>query len=115
DLGRDLTKRGLAAPFVVISDGAPGLIKATEELWPKVDRQRCTVHKLRNIIAKLPKKPDLHKRVKDSYWAVLNEAPDPETAERGLRSLVGELERDYPSAAACLADDLPALCVHLRY
>jgi hypothetical protein len=32
-----------------------------------------------------------------------------------LRSLVGELERDYPSAAACLAEDLPALCVHLRY
>jgi hypothetical protein len=29
--------------------------------------------------------------------------------------VVGELERDYPSAAACLADDLPALTVHLAY
>jgi len=29
--------------------------------------------------------------------------------------LVGQLERDYPSAAACLAEDLPALCVHLNY
>src|SRR5438105_15636799 len=29
--------------------------------------------------------------------------------------IVGELEHRYPSAAACLADDLPALCVHLRY
>jgi putative transposase len=28
---------------------------------------------------------------------------------------VGELERSYPSAAACLAEDLPALCVHLSY
>jgi mutator family transposase len=28
---------------------------------------------------------------------------------------VGELERSYPSAAACLAQDLPALCVHLSY
>jgi hypothetical protein len=28
---------------------------------------------------------------------------------------VGELQTDYPSAAACLAEDLPALCVHLRY
>jgi putative transposase len=27
----------------------------------------------------------------------------------------GKLEREYPSAAACLADDLPALTVHLRY
>jgi hypothetical protein len=24
-------------------------------------------------------------------------------------------EREYPSAAACLAEDLPALCVHLKY
>lgn len=28
---------------------------------------------------------------------------------------MGELQTDYPSAAACLAEDLPALCVHLRY
>ena len=28
---------------------------------------------------------------------------------------MGELEGQYPSAAACLAEDLPALCVHLRY
>ena len=115
DLGRDLAKRGMAAPVMVISDGAPGLIKAIEELWPKADRQRCTVHRLRNVVAKLPKKKQLHDRVKSAYWEALNEATDPETAERGLRSLVGELERNYPSAAACLAEDLPALCVHLRY
>src|SRR5215469_1465054 len=29
--------------------------------------------------------------------------------------LVTDLERSYPSAAACLAEDLPALCVHLEY
>ena len=28
---------------------------------------------------------------------------------------VSDLERSYPSAAACLAEDLPALCVHLAY
>jgi hypothetical protein len=32
-----------------------------------------------------------------------------------LRQLVTHLEREYPSAAACLAEDLPALCVHLKY
>ena len=25
------------------------------------------------------------------------------------------LEREYPSAAACLAEDLPSLCIHLKY
>src|SRR5215472_10337588 len=57
DLGRDLARRGLRAPWLVVSDGAPGLIKAIEELWPEADRGRCAVHRLRNIVAKLPKRP----------------------------------------------------------
>jgi hypothetical protein len=47
DLGRDLTRRGLRAPWLVVSDGAPGLIKAIEELWPEADRGRCAVHRTR--------------------------------------------------------------------
>jgi putative transposase len=115
DLGRDLTRRGLREPWLVAGDGAPGLIKAIGELWPGADRQRCTVHRLRNILAKLPRDRTLRDRVRGAYWTALDEATEPAEAERGLRALVGELEREYPSAAACLADDLPALVVHLRY
>jgi transposase-like protein len=115
DLGRDLTRRGLRAPWLVVSDGAPGLVKAIEELWPEADRGRCTVHKLRNVLAKLPRRRELHERVKGSYWQALEEATDPADAEQRLRQLVTTLEKDYPSAAACLADDLPALCIHLTY
>lgn len=115
DLGRDLVRRGLRSPWLVVTDGAPGLIKAVEELWPEADRQRCTVHRLRNILAKLPKRPELHERIKSAYWAALDEAIDPDDAEQRLRQLVTSLEREYPSAAACLAEDLPALCVHLKY
>src|SRR5215472_4242539 len=81
DLGRDLARRGLRSPWLVISDGAPGLIKAIEELWPEADRQRCTVHRLRNILAKLPNRPELHDRIKSAYWAALDEALDPDDAE----------------------------------
>jgi putative transposase len=116
DLGRDLTRRGLRNPWLVVSDGAPGLISAIEEVWPQADRGRCAVHKLRNLLAKLPKRhTELREQVKRTYWAALEEATDPADAERRLRVLVGELERRYPSAAACLADDLPAVCIHLRY
>lgn len=94
---------------------APGLIKAINELWPEADRQRCTVHHLRNILAKLPNRPELHERIKGAFWAALDEAIEPEDAERRLRQLVSTLEREYPSAAACLAEDLPALCVHRKY
>ncbi len=40
--------------------------------------------------------------------AALDGTIDSADAERRLR----ELERPYPRAASCLADDLPALCVH---
>lgn len=115
DLGRGLTGRGLRSPLLVVTDGAPGLIRAVDELWPDADRQRCTVHRLRNLLAKLPKRPGLHARVRAAYWAALDTATTQAEAEAGLRRLVSELAGDFPSAAACLADDLPALTVHLRY
>lgn len=115
ELGRDLARRGLRAPWLAVTDGAPGLVRAVEELWPEADRQRCSVHRLRNILAKLPKREDVRRRIQAAYWAALDEATSPEEAEANLRSLVTELGRQYPSAAACLAEDLPALCVHLRY
>jgi len=115
DLVRDLTRRGLRSPWLVVSDGAPGLIKAIEEVWPQADRGRCAVHKLRNVVAKLPDRPGLHEEIKGAYWAALDEATDPTDAEQRLRELVAELERPYPSAAACLADDLVAVCIHLKY
>ena len=115
DLGRDLTRRGLRSPWLVVSDGAPGLIKAIAELWPDADRGRCTVQRLRNLLAKLPDRPKLHERIKRAYGRALDEALDPHAAECRLRERVAELEQPFPSAAACLADDLPALCVHLKY
>jgi hypothetical protein len=36
------------------ADGAPGLIKAIEQCWPASDRQRCCVHRARNLYATLP-------------------------------------------------------------
>jgi len=115
DLGRGLLRRGLRSPLLVVTDGAPGLIRAITELWPDADRQRCSVHRLRNVLAKLPQRPGLHERVRAAYWAALDEATTPAEAEHDLRTLVGQLSAEYPSAAACLAEDLPALTVHLAY
>jgi putative transposase len=113
-LGRDLTKRGLAAPMLIVADGAPGLISAIEEIWPRADRQHCTVHRLRNLLAKLPKKE--RDRVRRAYWHALDEATSPPDATRRLQVLIDDLGKaGYEAAAACLTDDLPALVVHLRY
>ena len=52
----DLVARGLKRPELAIVDGAPGLEKALVALWSDLPIQRCTVHKLRNLIAHAPKK-----------------------------------------------------------
>jgi putative transposase len=113
-LGRDLTARGLASPLLVVADGAPGLTNAIEQLWPRSDRQRCTVHRLRNVLAKLPERE--RERFRLAYWRALDEATDVGDGRRRVGALIAELDRaGYAAAAACLADDLDALLVHLRY
>ncbi|MEK6689070.1 MAG: IS256 family transposase [Gemmatimonadota bacterium] len=51
----DLTTRGLARPELVISDGSPGAAAALEATWSGLAHQRCLVHKLRNLIACVPR------------------------------------------------------------
>jgi putative transposase len=61
--GSDLIARGLAAPMLIVADGAPGLINAAEQCWPASDRQHCAVHRVRNLLAKLPER----ERVRQAY------------------------------------------------
>ena len=114
ELGRDLIARGLGAPMLIVADGAPGLIKAIEQCWPASDRQRCCVHRARNLYAKLAERE--RERVKHAYWRALDDAINDRDAKQRLQALVDQLEKDgFASAARCLADDLDALVVHLRY
>jgi putative transposase len=113
-LGRDLIARGLGAPMLIVADGAPGLVKAIEQCWPASDRQRCCVHRARNLYAKLPERE--RERVKHAYWQALDDAINTNDAKQRLQALVDDLEKGgFASAAKCLADDLAALVVHLRY
>jgi putative transposase len=113
-LGRDLIARGLGAPLLVVADGAPGLIKAVEQCWPASDRQHCAVHRVRNLRAKLPERE--RERVRQAYWQALDDATDERDGRQRLQALIDELDAaGYAAAAKCLADDLDALVVHLRY
>jgi putative transposase len=113
-LGRDLIARGLGAPMLIVADGAPGLIKAVEQCWPASDRQRCTVHRLRNLLAKLPERE--RERVRRAYWRALDEAINQRDGKQRLQALVAQLDKGgNAAAAACLSDHLDALVAHLRY
>jgi transposase-like protein len=113
-LGRDLIARGLGAPLLIVADGAPGLIKAVEQCWPASDRQHCAVHRVRNLLAKLPERE--RERIRGAYWEALDDATSERDGKQRLQALVDELDRcGYTAASKCLADDLDALVVHLRY
>ena len=114
ELGRDLIARGLGAPMLIVADGAPGLIKAIEQCWPASDRQHCAVHRVRNLLAKVPERD--RERIRKAYWQALDEAISESDGRQRLQALVGELDQaGFTAAARCLGDDLDALVVHLRY
>jgi putative transposase len=111
DMLRDMVKRGLKPPVTITSDGAPGLIAAIEQVWPKSLRQRCLVHKMRNIVAKLPSEaiPEVKAHIDAVY-----RAPTYEAGQK-LATEVMEKYRDlYPSAMKAFSEDLEACLVHLR-
>jgi len=61
----DLIARGLRTPELLVIDGGAGLERALAGLWPEVPKQRCTVHKHRNLLAHAPEA--LHEEITADY------------------------------------------------
>src|SRR5215203_301710 len=115
---QDLGDRGLGAPLLVISDGGKGLCAAIECSFPASLHQRCLVHVCRNLIAKVP--THAQGEVKRAYWAILdNIEQDGQAAvaeaRRRAKRFIAKWQPLYPSAVACVADNLDALMVHLLF
>lgn len=49
-----LAKRGMQTPVTITTDGASGLTKAIDAMWPKSLRIRCWFHKMQNLQQKVP-------------------------------------------------------------
>jgi transposase-like protein len=109
---QDLRRRGLGDPLLVASDGAPGIIRAIEECFPRTIRQRCLAHKMRNLQSKVPEDqwPELKARAAACY-----QAASPALARLLKDDILATYGRDLPSAVACLQDDFEACIAHLRF
>jgi putative transposase len=53
---RDLKRRGLSPPKLAVADGALGFWAALGDVYPETEEQRCWVHKIANVLDKLPKR-----------------------------------------------------------
>lgn len=110
---QDMKRRGLCDPLLVTTDGAAGLIKAVEECFPRSSRQRCLVHKMRNIQAKV---------TDDQLWPQLKaeatsvyQAANAETARLLKDGLVKRWGKKFPTASACFEEDFEACIAHLAF
>lgn len=108
---QDMRSRGLGDPLLVVSDGAPGVIKAIETCFPRSERQRCLAHRMRNLAAKVPEDlwPEFKARATASY-----QAPSRAIARDLADGIVADFEAELPSAVACFMDDFEACIAHLR-
>jgi transposase-like protein len=108
---RSLVSRNLPLPLTVTTDGAPGLIKAVEAMWPEVERCRCWFHKMKNVLEKVP--DEMHGAIKGLLQDV-RDATDYETGKQKAAALITQYRRQFPSAMGCLEEDLEASLAHLK-
>jgi len=106
EIWRDVKRRGMASPKLVIGDGIAGLWEAVAEVYPEALDQRCWKHKMVNVLDKVPKskEEEVLARLRQAY-----EAEKRSDAEEILAFLATDLEDRYPKAAACVRKDQPAL------
>jgi putative transposase len=97
----DLAARKLGRPRLVITDGNPGLGAALERVWPGVARQRCTVHKLRNLEAKAPQ--HAHAELREDYHRIVY-AEDRAAAERARAVFLRKWTKLSPAVATSLEE-----------
>ncbi len=112
ELLRDLRRRGMGAPVVMVGDGALGLWRALREVFPATREQRCWVHKVANVLNALPK------GVQAGARRALNEiiqAEDRAHAERAIEALVTDYGAKWPKAVAKVVDDRDALLAFFDY
>ena len=99
DLLQQLVDRGLSGVRLVIADGHAGLWKAVRLFLPEAGHQRCTVHLIRNISAKGPKR--LRSRLAREAVKILH-APSLADAKKRKLAFENGLGRQVPEAVECL-------------
>jgi putative transposase len=106
ELLRDLRRRGMRAPVVMVGDGALGLWRALREVFPATRQQRDWVHKVANVLACLPKAVQAGAR---KALAEIRDAPDRELAQRAIEAFTRDYGVKWPKAAARICDDAEEL------
>lgn len=100
---RKLKARGMKRTALCISDAHAGIQAAVRREWLGASWQRCKVHFMRNILARVPH------REKGRFAAHLKQIwlqPDKTSARRAADALVEDYGKRFPEALSCLEEGL---------
>ncbi len=98
---RSLRARGLSGVRLVISDQHLGLKKAVEAVMVGSSWQRCRVHFMRNVLARV-KRNNTHMVI--AAIQTIFAQPDADSVREQFDRIVGTLEGQFPDVATMLTD-----------
>lgn len=109
---RDLKARGMNDPKLAMADGALGFWAALRQVFPETEEQRCWVHKIANVLDKLPKR--LQPKAKDQLHEIMR-APDHQAALEEVEQFTRTFANKYPKAVATLIKDQEQMFTFFNY
>ena len=99
---QDVRTRGATQIELIVTDGHDGLLGAVGELFAATPRQRCLVHKQRNVLAAIPRRE--RGEVQAELVGIWQQATKPEALTQ-LAAFKAKYAQRYPEAVRSLAED----------
>ncbi len=99
---QDLRSRGATQIDLIVTDGHEGLLAAVADLFSATPRQRCLVHKQRNVLSAIPRRErgDVQAEL-IGIW----EQPNKQEAAAQLAAFKAKYSKRYPEAVRSLAQE----------
>jgi transposase-like protein len=102
----------MRAPVVAVGDGALGFWAALREVFPETREQRCWVHKIANVLDKLPR--SVQSKAKSGLHKAMN-APTLADCNKAMDAFIETYEAKYPKATKSLEETRDKLVTHFDF
>ena len=112
DVFRDLVARGLGEPRLLVADGNAGIWAAVAQVWPRAEEQRCWLHKIRNVLDRMPKRE--HEEAKGLLRAIAY-APSLAAALKAREAFTKRYRLGCAKAVQVLEDDWDRMVTFYRF
>jgi putative transposase len=99
---QDMRKRGATQVDLIVTDGHDGLLAAVTELFPATPRQRCLLHKQRNVLNAVPRR--VRREVETELLGIWDQ-PSKEAAMTQLAAFKAKYGKLYPEAVSSLSEE----------